>query len=218
MAEYKLIIGNKNYSSWSLRGWLAVKQAGIEAEETVINLGAPDFKQQLKQQSAAAKVPVLIHQDRMIWDSLAIIEYLAELKPDAGFWPNDQGFRATARSIAAEMHSSFGAVRGAMPMNLRKSLPGKGRAAGVDEDVRRISEIWRDCREQHGDKGNFLFGPWTAVDTMFAPVVTRFRTYEVDLDRPCQTYADAVLAHDWFKTWERDALKETWIVPEDEVA
>lgn len=218
MADFKLILGNKNYSSWSLRGWLAVKQAGIEAEETVINLGAPDYKQQLKQQSAAAKVPVLIHQDRMIWDSLAIIEYLAELKPDAGFWPKDQGFRATARSIAAEMHSSFGAVRGAMPMNLRKSLPGKGRAPGVDDDVQRISEIWRDCREQHEDNGDFLFGHWTAVDTMFAPVVTRFRTYAVDLDQPCQAYVDAVLAHDWFKTWEKDALKETWVVPEDEVA
>ena len=217
MADFKLIIGNKNYSSWSLRGWLAAKQAGIAFDETVINLGDPDYKQQLRQHSEAAKVPVLIHGDRLIWDSLAIIEYLAEINPKAGFWPDDQGARARARSVAAEMHSSFGAVRGAMPMNLRKKLPGKGRAAGVDEDIRRITEIWRDCRGQYRDQGDFLFGSWTAADTMFAPVVTRFRTYEVDLDDISQAYADAVLNTDWFKAWETDALNEAWVVAMDEV-
>lgn len=217
MADFKLILGNKNYSSWSLRGWLAAKQAGITFDEIVVNLGAPDFKQQLKQHSDAAKVPVLIHGDRLIWDSLAIIEYLAELSPEAGFWPSDQGPRAHARSVAAEMHSSFGAVRGAMPMNLKKTLPGKGRGAGVDQDIQRITEIWRDCRRQFGEKGDFLFGSWTAADTMFAPVVTRFRTYEVDLDQPCRAYADAVLNTAWFKAWESEALQETWVVADDEV-
>lgn len=218
MADFKLILGNKNYSSWSLRGWLAAKQAGIPFDEVVINLGAADYKRQLQQQSAAAKVPVLIHGDLLIWDSLAIIEYLAEICPDAGFWPSDRASRALARSVAAEMHSSFTAVRGAMPMNLRGSLPGKGRATGVDADIRRITEIWRECRTRYGQDGAFLFGHWTAADTMFAPVVTRFRTYGVDLDEICQTYADAVLSSTWFKTWEAEALEETWIVPEDEIA
>ena len=217
MTDFKLVIGNKNYSSWSLRGWLAVKQAGIPFEETVINLGASDFKQQLRQHSDAAKVPVLIHGSRLIWDSLAIIEYLAEISPDAGFWPSDQGVRAQARSVAAEMHSSFGAIRQAMPMNLKKTLPGKGREPGVDEDIRRITEIWRDCRRQFGKQGDFLFGRWTAADTMFAPMVTRFRTYVVELDPTCQAYADAVLNTAWFKAWETDALKETWVVADDEI-
>lgn len=217
MADFKLILGNKNYSSWSLRGWLAAKQAGIDFDETVINLGAADFKQQLRDQSAAAKVPVLIHGDRLIWDSLAIIEYLAEINPNAGFWPDDQGVRAKARSVAAEMHSSFGGVRGAMPMNLRKKLPGKGRGPGVDEDIQRITEIWRECRAEFSKAGDFLFGPWSAADTMFAPVVTRFHTYAVDLDQPCQAYVDAILDTAWFKTWETDALKETWVVADDEV-
>ncbi len=217
MTDFKLIIGNKNYSSWSLRGWLAAKQADIDFEETVINLGDADYKQQLRRHSEAAKVPVLIHGDRLIWDSLAIIEYLAEINPEAGFWPADQGTRAKARSVAAEMHSSFGAVRGAMPMNLRKKLSGKGREAGVDDDIQRITEIWRDCRDQFKDQGEFLFGSWTAADTMFAPVVTRFRTYEVDLDDTSQAYADAVLNSAWFKEWETDALKESWIVAMDEV-
>lgn len=217
MADFKLILGNKNYSSWSLRGWLAVKQAGIAFDETVINLGAPDYKQQLRQHSEAAKVPVLIHGDRLIWDSLAIIEYLAEICPDVGFWPDDQGVRAQARSVAAEMHSSFGAIRDAMPMNLKKRLPGKGRKAGVDEDIQRITEIWRDCRRRFDKQGDFLFGPWTAADIMFAPVVTRFRTYAVDLDHPCQAYADAVLNTAWFKAWETEALIESSVVAEDEV-
>ena len=217
MSTFKLIIGNKNYSSWSLRGWLAVKQAGVDFEETVVNLGAPDFKQQLREHSAAAKVPVLIHGERLIWDSLAMIEYLAEIAPKAGFWPEDQGNRAHARSVAAEMHSSFGAVRGAMPMNLRKDLAGKGRGPGVDQDIQRITEIWRDCRDRHADKGDFLFGPWSAADTMFAPVVTRFRTYVVELDPVSRAYADAVLGTDRFREWETDALKESWVVAEDEV-
>lgn len=217
MTPFKLVIGNKNYSSWSLRGWLAAKQAGSAFEEVLVNLGDPDFKQQLKQHSEAAKVPVLIHESRIIWDSLAIIEYLAEINPDAGFWPIDQGDRALARSVAAEMHSSFGAVRRFMPMNLRKSLPGKGWGTGVEQDIRRITEIWRACRTRSGERGPYLFGAWSAADTMFAPVVTRFRTYAVELDPLCQSYADAVLTSDWFKAWETDALKEPWIVPEDEI-
>ena len=218
MAEFKLIIGNKNYSSWSLRGWLAARQAGVGVEEVLVNLGDADFRQQLRQHSPAAKVPVLIHGDLTVWDSLAIIEYLAEIRPDSGLWPKDRSARAHARAISAEMHSGFGAVRNFMPMNLRKSLPGKGRGEGVDEDIRRITGIWRECRERHGAGGAFLFGPWSAADAMFAPVVTRFRTYGVELDPLIQAYADAVLNSAWFREWEADALTEPWIIPEDEIA
>ncbi len=218
MDTTKLVIGNKNYSSWSLRGWLAVKQASVDFEEIFVNLGDADFKDQLRRHSKAAKVPVLIHEGLEVWDTLAIIEYLAESFPDAGLWPEDREKRARARSIAAEMHSSFTALRSAMPMNIRRALPGLGRNPDVDQDIRRITEIWRSCRSAAADSGDFLFGAWTAVDTMFAPVASRFRTYAVDLmDAPSERYVEAVLGSAWFKEWETAALKEPWIVPEDEV-
>ncbi|MEZ5932533.1 MAG: glutathione S-transferase family protein [Alphaproteobacteria bacterium] len=217
MTTTKLVIGNKNYSSWSLRGWLALKQSGIAFEEAFINLGDIDYKKQLRKQSTSAKVPVLLHDGFEIWDTLAIIEYLAELRPDAGFWPSDLRARTRARSISAEMHSSFSALRGAMPMNIRRSLKGKGRASGVDMDILRISEIWRDCLERVDGEGDFLFGSWTAADAMFAPVASRFRTYGVELDGTCQRYTDAILASAWFKEWEADALNEPYIVPDDEI-
>ena len=218
MDTTKLVIGNKNYSSWSLRGWLAVKQACIDFEEVFVNLGDADFKDQLRRQSKAAKVPVLIHGGHEVWDTLAIIEYLAEIFPDAGLWPEDRRERARARSIAAEMHSSFTALRSAMPMNIRRSLPGRGRGPGVDQDIRRITEIWRGCRSAAVGNGDFLFGAWCSVDAMFAPMASRFRTYAVDLmDEPSERYVEAVLGSAWFKEWEAEALKEPWIVPEDEV-
>ncbi len=217
MAEATLIIGNKNYSSWSLRGWLAVKQAGIPFKEILVDLGRPDFKEALRSHSKAAKVPVLIDGDREIWDTLAIIEYLAEIRPDAGLWPSDQAARAKARSIAAEMHSSFGALRTHMPMNMRKSLAGWGHELGVQEDIDRVSEIWCDCRSAAADGGDFLFGAWSAADAMYAPVVSRFKTYAVELDPVSAAYAEAVRSSPFFKAWEEDALKETWIVDMDEI-
>jgi len=217
MSSSKLIIGNKNYSSWSLRGWLATRQAGIDFEEVLVDLGEPNFKKALRSHSKSAKVPVLIDGDREIWDTLAIIEYLFELRPEAGLWPLDQAARAKARSIAAEMHSSFGALRGSMPMNIRKSLPGLGREPGVQEDIDRITEIWRDCRSAAADNGDFLFGAWSAADAMYAPVVSRFKTFAVELDPLAQTYADAVLMSPLYREWETEALKETWIVEMDEI-
>ena len=217
MAEATLIIGNKNYSSWSLRGWLAVKQAGLPFDEVLVNLGDADVKQQLRAHSKAGKVPVLIHRGVEVWDTLSIIEYLAEAFPDAGLWPENPGRRAVARSVSAEMHSSFTALRGAMPMNIRASHPDKGRKEGVDQDIARITEIWRECRSATDSSGGFLFGAWSAADAMYAPVVSRFKTYGVSLDDISQSYADAVLGSDLFKEWEAEALKETWIVPEDEI-
>lgn len=217
MTEARLIIGNKNYSSWSLRGWLAVKQAGLAFDEVSVNLGDGDYKQQLQRHSKAGKVPVLVHKGLEIWDTLSIIEYLAETCPDAGLWPEESTPRAVARSISAEMHSSFGALRTHMPMNIRAAHPTKGRGPGVDQDIARITEIWRDCRSAAEGSGDFLFGAWSAADAMYAPVVSRFKTYAVSLDDVCQHYADAVLGSGLFKEWEAEALKETWIVPEDEI-
>ena len=217
MAETTLVIGNKNYSSWSLRGWLAMKQAGIPFKEVLVDLGEPDFKDTLRSHSKAAKVPVLIDGDLEIWDTLAIIEYLFERCPGAGLWPSDRTARAKARSIAAEMHSSFSALRTHMPMNIRKSLPGWGRELGVQEDINRITEIWRDCRSAATASGDFLFGAWSAADAMYAPVASRFTTYAVELDPISAAYVDAVQGSSFFKAWEEEALKEPWIVEMDEI-
>jgi glutathione S-transferase len=215
--EFTLVVGNKNYSSWSLRGWLAARAAGVPFDEVLVRLSEPGSKDELLKHSPAGKVPVLKHGERVIWDSLAIIEYLAELRPDGGLWPADPAARAHARSIAAEMHAGFQALRAQMPMNLRKSLPGKGRGRDVAEDIERICAIWTDCRARYGAAGPFLFGPFTAADVMYTPVATRFRTYAVELDGACQGYVDAVLARPDFLEWHEAALEEPWVIPEDEV-
>jgi glutathione S-transferase len=212
-----LIIGNRNYSSWSLRGWLAATLSGIAFETELVRLSEPGSQAALLRASPAGKVPLLRHGERVIWDSLAIIEYLAELCPHAGLWPVDADARALARSITAEMHAGFGALRANMPMNLRKSLPGKGRGQGVAEDIARIAAIWRDARTGFGQSGPFLFGRYSAADAMYTPVASRFRTYDVELDPTCQAYADAVLSWPAFLAWRTAALEEPWIIPEDEV-
>jgi len=221
MVEFTLIVGNKNYSSWSLRGWLAARLAGIEFDEQVVRLSEPGSRGALLEHSRAGKVPVLKHGRRVIWDSLAIIEYLAEQRPAAGLWPADAEARALARSIAAEMHAGFAALRSHMPMNLRKSLPGLGMGPGVADDIARISAIWQDCRSRFGADGGaggpFLFGAASAADAMYAPVATRFRTYGVALDPVAAAYVEAVHAWPAFRQWQAAALAEPWIIPEDEV-
>jgi glutathione S-transferase len=212
-----LIIGNRNYSSWSLRGWLAASLSGIAFEPELVRLSEPGSRAALLESSPAGRVPVLRHGGRVIWDSLAIIEYLAELCPDAGLWPAHADARALARSIAAEMHAGFGALRANMPMNLRKSLPGKGRGQGVAENIARITAIWRDARSRFGQNGPFLFGRYSAADAMYTPVASRFRTYSVELDPTCQAYADAVLSWPAFLAWQEAAVQEPWIIPEDEI-
>jgi glutathione S-transferase len=217
VSAYTLVIGNKTYSSWSLRGFLAARLGGIEFDEVLVRLSKPETRATLLGHSAAGKVPVLKHGERVIWDSLSIVEYLAEQCPEAGLWPDDAGARAMARSVAAEMHSGFQALRGHMPMNLRRSLPGRGRARGVSEDVERIGAIWRECRQRFGAGGPYLFGEPSAADAMYAPVATRFRTYGVEVDPVGQAYATAVLALPAFLEWQEAALQEPWIIPEDEV-
>jgi glutathione S-transferase len=221
MAEFTLIVGNKNYSSWSLRGWLAACLAGIDFDEQLVRLSEPGSRAALLEHSPAGKVPALKHGQRVIWDSLAIIEYLAEQRPTAGLWPADADARALARSIAAEMHSGFAALRSHMPMNLRRSNPGKGMGPGVADDIARISALWQDCRRRcagsGGAAGPFLFGAASAADAMYAPVATRFRTYGVALDPVAAAYVEAIYAWPAFREWQAAALAEPWIIPEDEV-
>ncbi len=216
MTACTLIIGNRNYSSWSLRGWLAASQSGLAFETELVRLSEPGSHAALLRHSPAGRVPVLKHGDRVVWDSLAIIEYLAELCPDAGLWPADTDARAMARSIAAEMHAGFAALRDQMPMNLRKDLPGKGRGPGVALDIARVTAIWHACRARFGEGGPFLFGRYSAADAMYTPVASRFRTYGVALDAPGQAYADAVLAWPAFLAWQTEALNEPWVIAEDE--
>lgn len=203
----KLVIGNKNYSSWSLRAWLAMKVAGIEFAEHRIALYEPQAKAAILAFSPAGKVPCLIDADLHVWDSLAICEYLAEKRP--GLWPDDPSARALARSVSAEMHSGFAHLRQNMCMNIRRSHPGKGRTPEVLAEIARIVELWSDCRARHGAGGPFLFGRFSIADAMYAPVVLRFRTYAVELPPVCRAYADAVLALPAMRDWIADAQRET---------
>ncbi len=212
----KLIIGNKNYSSWSLRPWIAMKAAGIPFEETVIPFGDPDFKQRVGEVSGTGKVPVLIDGDNRIWESLAILEYLAEKFPDAALWPKEAAARAHARSIASEMHAGFGAMRGELPMNFLRPVIKRALTPDTEANVRRIETIWTDCRARFGKGGPFLFGRFGAADAMYAPVVARLHTYDVDVGDAARAYMAAVMALPAWREWHAAALKETWIVPEDE--
>jgi glutathione S-transferase len=212
MANLTLVVGNKNYSSWSLRPWLAMREAGIAFEEIVIPLYRAESKAALLRHSPAGKVPALRHGKRTIWDSLAIIEYVAETFPVARLWPEDPAARALARSVSAEMHAGFAALRAGMSMNLRDQPPRPERSDAITADIERVCAIWRDCRARFGDGGAFLFGAFSAADAMYVPVATRFRTYGVALDPTCQAYADAVLALPSFREWEAAALQEPWII------
>ena len=202
----RLVVGNKNYSSWSLRAWLAMKVLGIPFQEERIPLYGEKSKAEILKHSPAGKVPVLIDGDLHVWDSLAILEYLAEREPR--MWPADANLRARARSISAEMHSGFQNLRQQMSMNIRRRHPGKGRTPESLADVRRIVEIWSECR------GPFLFGPFCGADAMYAPVVLRFRIYEVELPPVCRAYADQVLALPALKEWIRDAEREAESLPQ----
>ena len=203
-----LVIGNKNYSSWSLRPWLAMKVLGIPFEEKRVPLYGPDSKRELLQYSPAGKVPCLVDGELRVWDSLAILEYLAERHP--GLWPAEATLRARARSVSAEMHSGFPNLRQHMSMNVRKRHPGKGRTPEVLAEIARVIGIWGEAR------GPFLFGPFCAADAMYAPVVLRFRTYEVEMPPACRAYADAVLALPALQEWMRDAGRETESLPQFE--
>ncbi len=210
MPEATLVLANRNYSSWSFRGWLAVRQAGLPVEEVVIPLDQPTTAAEIAKHSPSGLVPVLKEGERIVWDSLAILEDLAERFPEAGLWPEDPLARSHARAIVAEMHSGFRALRTNMPMNMRAAKPGLGRADGVADDIARITAIWGDCRRRFGGDGPYLLGAWCGADAAFAPVVSRFGTYAVDLDPVCRAYAAAVQGHDWYREWALAAAAEPW--------
>jgi glutathione S-transferase len=208
MTPLTLVVGNKNYSSWSMRPWLVLRQAGIPFEEVYIPLYRPDSAAALAKWSPSGKVPALSDGDIRVWDSLAICEYLAERFPEKQLWPADAAARAVARSVSAEMHSGFSALREHMSMNIRARRPGKGRTAGSLADVGRILAIWTDCRARFGQGGDFLFGRFCIADAMYAPVVLRFQTYGVALEGAAKAYAEAILALPAVKAWVADALVE----------
>jgi glutathione S-transferase len=209
----KLVIGNKNYSSWSMRPWLALRANDIPFDEIFVPLytGEAD-KRRILDVTPSGKVPVLVDGDTTIWDSLAIIEYLAERFPEKQLWPRDRGQRAHARSISAEMHSSFAALRSECGMNLHRPVGAIELSADARADIARIQDIWAQCRERYGKAGPFLFGAFGAADAMFAPVVHRFRTYEIAVNPQSRRYMDTMMALPAFQEWTKAGLAETLVI------
>jgi glutathione S-transferase len=210
----KLLVGNKNYSSWSLRPWILLRQFNIPFEEQWVSLADPDFAQLVGKYSPALRVPVLVDDGFAVWDSIAICEYVAERHPEMAIWPRDRRDRAHARSVSAEMHAGFNAFRAHWPMNVRASLPGHPPDAAVKVDFERICAIWTTALER--SRGPFLFGEFSAADAMYAPVASRFVTYHVPLPGPLLAYRDRILATDAMQEWTRAARAETEVLPDDE--
>ena len=212
-----LVVGNKNYSSWSMRPWIGMKVAGIPFDETVTPIYQPGAKEKLLTYSPAGKVPILLDGDARVWESLAILEYVAEKFPQAGLWPTDAVARAHARAIASEMHAGFLPLRRHLPMNMWRPPATRQLTAEAAANARRIDAMWSDCRARFGAGGPFLFGKFGAADAMYAPVVSRFHTYAVDVSAPARAYMDAVMALPAWKEWETAALKEDAVLQDFEV-
>lgn len=208
-----LIIANKLYSSWSLRPWMLMTAKTIAFTETVIPLNQPDTKQKIMQHSPTGKVPLLIDGDIRVWESLAIVEYLAERFPNAGIWPSDKAARAHARAASSEMHAGFQPLRQACPMNLGRRFKPRAWSPEVLEAVARLQELWAESRVTFGEGGPFLYGAFSAADAMYAPVVTRLDTYQIPVSPETRAYMDAILGHPAFKAWRAAALKEPWFLP-----
>jgi len=203
-----LIIGTKKWSSWSLRPWIAMKEAKLPFKEIIIHLRQSDTRARILEYSAAGKVPILIDGREMVWDSLAILDYLAVRFPETKLWPQDMAAQAYARSISGEMHSGFPDLRRELPMDIGADLPTPNPSAGAAADIERVQAIWRDARGRFGGAGPFLFGRFTNADAMYAPVVTRFRTYNVPVDPVCATYIDTILGLPSMTAWYRAADEE----------
>ena len=217
MEKLELVIGNKAYSSWSLRPWLVLKEVGAQFVETRVPLYVHGYKEELLKHAPSGKVPILKHGAVTVWDSLAICEYLAELFPDTELWPRDQAARALARAVSAEMHSGFSAIRGAMPFNCRATGRHVPITAEIQKEIERVVSLWRDCRAQHGKGGPWLFGRFSIADAMLIPVARRFVTYSVPLDAVAQSYVDAALNHPAMREWNAAALQETEVMISNEV-
>jgi len=209
----KLVIGNKNYSSWSMRPWLAMRATHIAFEEIFIPLytGQND-KNRILTFARSGKVPILVDGETTVWDSLAIIEYLAERFPDARLWPENRAERAHARSISAEMHSGFLSLRSECGMNLHRPVGAIKLSEDARADITRVQEIWTDCRARYGKRGPFLFGAFSAADAMFAPVVHRFRTYAIAVSLEVKTYMETMMALPAFAEWSEAGLAETLLI------
>lgn len=220
MARLTLTVGNKNYSSWSLRGYLAVKSSGLDFREIVVPLRQPDTRSNILAHSPSGLVPAIIDHgagEIVVWESLAICEYLHEIAPGARLWPEDAAARAHARSVSAEMHAGFAALRRNLPMDITHDRREESRAEFARDDIARIAAIWNEARSRFGKTGGgpFLYGGFGAADAMFAPVATRFRTYGVSLDAVGAAYCEAIFAHPAFKEWEAAALGETSVITFD---
>jgi len=206
MGDAVLTISSKNYSSWSLRGWLLCRMAGLAFTEKLMSASDPSTRAELMLLSPSFLVPCLTHGGVTVWDTLAIAEYLQEVRPKAGLFPQELAARTRCRSVSGEMHSGFANMRSALPMNLRAHHPGFRIWAGASADIERVTTIWRECLAASG--GPFLFGTLSVADAMYAPVCTRFRTYDVELDPVCATYRDAILAWPLLREWTQAALAE----------
>jgi len=219
-ASLTLVIANKNYSSWSSRPWLAMTELGIAFRERMIKFESDDWARNIAALSPSRLVPVLWEGEPgkgfATFDTLAIIERLHELFPDKGVWPRDANARARARSLAADFHAGYRALRGAMPMNLRGSYPGKGMSAEVAQDIERLTQHWTHTRREFGQSGRFLFGDYCAADAYFTPVASRFVTYGVALEGEARSYQDTLLGTSSFTAWRNAALAETEFVAADE--
>jgi glutathione S-transferase len=208
----KLIIGSKNYSSWSMRPWLALAHHKIPFEEVVIPLDQPDTKSRIARYSPAGKVPILVDGNATVWESLAILEHLNDRFPEARLWPADPPARAHARAIAAEMHGGFAALRQNCPMNIKRKKK-RELAPAVQDDVKRITQMWRGARERFGSGGDYLFGAFSAADCMYAPVATRIVSYEIDVDEVSTAYVAAIYRLPAFVAWRDAAVTEPWPYP-----
>ncbi|WFL76022.1 glutathione S-transferase family protein [Altererythrobacter arenosus] len=217
----KLIVGNKNYSSWSLRGWLAAKQSGLHFEELTVPIygeGWADTKREMGEvQPSSGKVPVLWDDDTVIWDSLAIMEFLADKVGRDRFWPKDDSARGMARAMVAEMHSGFMSLRRELPMNVRKRIALQQVSDATKHDIVRILTLWAEARARFGQGGPFLFGTFGAADIFYAPVVSRFVTYGVGVPGFAQTYMEAIWEHDWMQEWVAASEEEDWVIEQFEV-
>lgn len=217
MPTLKLAIANRNYSSWSLRAFLVLDRTRAPFEQVVIPLRQAGTEAEIRKVSPSGRLPVLLDGTVVVWDSLAIAEYLAERFPAARLWPSDPVARATARSVCAEMHAGFTALRQTLPMNLRRRRPGGFEAPSVLEDVARITKIWLDLRLAFGSGGPYLFREYGIADAFFTPVAARFRTYGVPLPPEAAAYRDALLTWPAFRRWEAEAEREPWTIPEYDV-
>lgn len=214
----KLFIGNKNYSSWSMRPWIALKGTGIVFDEVVIPLYTGDAdKQRILDVTRSGKVPALVDGDITVWDSLAIIEYAAERFPDAKLWPESVAVRAHARSVSAEMHSGFMPLRDECGMNIHRPVRAKTLSDNARANIARIQQIWTECRALYGGQGPYLFGTFSGADAMYAPVIHRFRTYAIEVSPPVRAYMETMLANPAFQEWTQGALAETLTIEKFEI-